>query len=385
MSPVMSVTHLRCASGGGGGADRVILNTVPRLQTGRFSQAVLYLARTPPSVDGLVGPLRGQGVACSVIPGRRVFDLRQFFAIRRFVIENEVGILHCHDAKADLTGYLLRLLRPSLRVLSTLHGWTDKTRRGKLYSRLDKAVLKRFDAVIAVSRHTAGIAEANGIHRVKVVHNGIDPEIWRPMLPDADRSAAVPFTVAFVGRISAEKGPLEFVELAREIVRQQGGCRFWVLGEGPELPAMTVAVEAAGLADSFDFRGHQPPEALRAAYRDIDVLALTSRREGMPMAILEACAMGVCVAAFSVGGVPEIISHGQNGLLAQPGNIGELAGHIVSMRNDQRSRTRLRRQARESVVEHFSVLNQVRQLESVYAELLDGGHPKVRKGDPSAS
>lgn len=385
MNSALCVVQLRCASGGGGGADRVILNTVPRLQSGRFTQSVIYLARKESDVDGLVEPLRRQGVSCQVLAGCRVFDLPQFLAVRRYVIEHKVRILHCHDAKADLYGFLLRLIRPSLKVLGTLHGWTEKTRRGRLYSRLDKTVLKRFDAVIAVSGHTAGIAESNGIRRVTVIHNGIDPDLWCPPSLEDIRSADAPFTIAFIGRISPEKGPLEFVKLAREIVRQQRDSRFWVLGEGPELPAMKAAAEAAGLGGSFEFRGHQSPETLRSAYRDVDVLALTSLREGLPMAVLEACAMGVCVAAFSVGGVPEIIEHGQNGLLAQPGNIGELAGHILSLRRDTRLCSKLRRQARERIVAQFSVRNQVKQLEAVYAKLLEDGTNKNRDGVMSAS
>ena len=380
MNPDISVAHLRCASGGGGGADRVILNTVSRLQAGRFSQSVIYLARTESDVDGLVGPLRRQGLLCQVMPGRRVFDLLQFLALRRFVIGHGISILHCHDAKADVYGFLLRLIHPSLRVLSTLHGWTEKTRRGRLYSRLDKAMLMRFDAVIAVSEHTAGIAGRNGIPRVTVIHNGIDPDLWRPGPPEDGHSSDPPFTIAFVGRLSAEKGSMEFVELAREIEQRLPGSRFVVIGEGSELSAMKDAAEAAGLGDSFDFRGFQPPEIIRSVYPCIDVLALPSRREGLPMAVLEACAMGVCVAAFSVGGVPEIITHGHNGLLAQPGNIGELAGHILSLRRDKLLGDKLRRHARESIVEQFSVRNQVRQLEVVYAKLLDGGTLKVGKG-----
>ncbi len=385
MNPDISVAHLRCASGGGGGADRVILNTVPRLQAGHSSQSVLYLSRTESDAAGLVEPLRRQGVPCQVFPGHRVFDLRQFLAVRRFVMDHQVRILHCHDAKADVYGFLLRLLRPSLKVVSTLHGWTEKTRRGRLYSRLDKAMLRRFDAVIAVSGHTAGIAGNNGIRRVTVIHNGIDPDLWRPGPSVNDRSSDPPFTVAFIGRLSAEKGPLEFVELAREIEQRLPGNRFVVIGEGTELSAMKNAAEASGLGDSFDFRGFQSPENLRAAYSGIDVLALPSRREGLPMAVLEACAMGVCVAAFSVGGVPEIITHGQNGLLAQPGNIGELAGQIVSFRQDGRLGDRLRSLARASIVERFSVQAQVRQLEAVYEACLNSETCKIVDGTISAS
>lgn len=385
MNPDISVTHLRCASGGGGGADRVILNTVPRLQSGRFSQSVLYLSRTESDAAGLVEPLRTQGVPCQVFPGHRVFDLRQFLAVRRFVMEHRVRILHCHDAKADVYGFLLRLMRPSLKVVSTLHGWTEKTRRGRLYSRLDKAMLRRFDAVIAVSGHTAGIAGNNGIHRVTVIHNGIDADLWRPGSPVKAPGSSRPFTIAFIGRLSAEKGPLEFVGLAREVEHRLPGNRFVVIGEGPELAAMKGAAEAAGLGASFDFRGYQDAESLKAAYSGIDVLALPSRREGLPMAVLEACAMGVSVAAYSVGGVPEIIAHGQNGLLAQPGNMGELAGRIVAIRQDEGLGARLGSQARAVIVERFSVQAQVRQLEAVYEAFLNSASRKIRDGAVSTS
>jgi glycosyltransferase involved in cell wall biosynthesis len=369
-------THLRCASGGGGGADRVIFNTVPGLNAGRFGQAVLYLAKRGAEISGLVEPLRQRGLLCEVVPGQRIFDLRQFLAVRRFVLDHKIRLLHCHDAKADLYGFLLRLLHPSLRIISTLHGWTEKTRRGRFYSRLDKAILRRFDAVVAVSEYTATIARSYGIRRTVVVPNGIDPEAWRPTASRDAHPNDPPFTVAFVGRISAEKGPLEFVETARAASRKEPGIRFVVLGEGPDLPAMRAAVASAGLSLNFDFRGYQPPTELKTAYRTMDVLALPSRREGLPMALLEACAMGVCVAAFSVGGIPEVIVHGQNGLLAKPGDTGDLAAQILTLRQDAPLAARLRKNARTTVENHFSVQAQVRQLETIYADTLKPGHLK---------
>lgn len=385
MSPDKVIAHLRCATGGGGGADRVIVNTVRGLRNGPFRQTVIYLVKAGADVSGLVAPLCQLGLLCQVMPGCRIFDVRQFLAVHRFVSENKVGILHCHDAKADVYGFLLHLIRPSLKVVSTLHGWTEKTRRGMLYSRLDKTVLRRFDAVIAVSEHTARIARENGIHRVCVIHNGIDPELWRPAPSEGARSGGYPFTIAFVGRISMEKGPLEFVNLAREIARRQPDSRFVVIGEGPDLPAMKEAAAAAGLSASFDFRGYMPPETLKSAYPDLDVLALTSRREGLPMTILEACAMGVCVAAYSVGGIPEVIQQGHNGLLAQPGNTAELAGQILSLRGNARLGASLRSNAKAIIGERFSIQAQVRQLEAVYETILNGKPVSDRSGAISGS
>ena len=376
MKPDMSVAHLRCASGGGGGADRVIFNTVYRLQVGLFSQAVLYLVKPGTDVIGLVEPLRQRGLLCQVMPGRRIFDLGQFLAVRRFVFDHKVRILHCHDAKADIYGFLLRLMHPSLKVISTLHGWTEKTRRGRLYSRLDKTALRRFDAVIAVSDHTAGIARSHGLRHVYLVHNGIDTDEWQPAPSMQSWQPDHPFTIGFVGRISSEKGPMEFVEVARKIFLQHPLTRFVVVGEGPDLPAMKETVVSAGLGNNFDFLGYQPPKALKMAYMSMDALLLSSRREGLPMAVLEACAMGVCVAAFAVGGVPEIIVHGQNGLLAQPGNTDDLATQVLTLKQDVSLSRTIRSNARATVVSRFSVQSQVRQLEAVYADMVKGGQNK---------
>ncbi|MEI8121170.1 MAG: glycosyltransferase [bacterium] len=370
------IVHLRCASGGGGGADRVILNTIPWLQAGLFSHAVLYLVKPGSDVSGLVNPLSQRGLLCRAMPGRSVFDFRQFLEVRRFVIEHKVRVLHCHDAKADLYGFLLRLTLPSLILISTLHGWTEKTRRGRIYSRLDKTILRRFNVVIAVSEHTARIARAHGIRRVVVVHNGIDPDEWPLAGSRESRNKDDPFTIAFVGRISAEKGPLEFVETARAVALQQPDSRFVVVGEGPDLPAMKEAVTSAGLNRIFEFRGYQSPEALKLAYPAMDVIVLPSRCEGLPMSILEACSMGVCVAAFSVGGVPEIITHGQDGLLAKSGNIGDLASLIVTLRQDESLAARLRRAARTTVETRFSVQVQVRKLEEVYVGMMKADQRK---------
>jgi glycosyltransferase involved in cell wall biosynthesis len=91
--------------------------------------------------------------------------------------------------------------------------------------------------------------------------------------------------------------------------------------------------------------------------------------------------MEVCVAAFSVGGVPEIITHGRNGLLAQPGNIAELAAQILALRQDALLSARLRSNGRATVVNRFSVQAQVRELEAVYADTLrDDRRNKLNRG-----
>jgi glycosyltransferase involved in cell wall biosynthesis len=347
------------------------------MQNGPFRQAVIYLVKAGTDVSGLVNPLRQLGLFCQVMSGCRIFDVRQFLAVRRFVRENKVCILHCHDAKADVYGFLLRLIQPSLKLVSTLHGWTEKTRRGRFYSRLDKVVLRRFDAVIAVSEHTAKIAREKGVQRVSVVHNGIDPKEWNPGLPEGPRQEGHPFAVGFVGRISAEKGPLEFVETAHAVFLKKPDSRFVVIGEGPDLPAMKTAVAEAGLSGNFDFRGYHLPEALKRAYPGLDVLVLPSRCEGLPMTILEAFTMGVCVTAFSVGGIPEVVIHGHNGLLAPPGNVTDLAAQILALRQDSCLSARLRINAKADVASHFSVQAQVRKLEAVYRNMLQADPDKI--------
>jgi glycosyltransferase involved in cell wall biosynthesis len=368
----VAILHLRHSKGGGGGADAVLLQDLSVLDKARFQTGVVYLRKHREQPSRMIQRLRDVGVPCYDHPGNAVVDVRQLLRIARLVARTGTRILHCHDPKSDIYGYLLRLFRPGLRLVCTLHGWTVKVRREALYNWATVLVLRRFDAILAVSESLRRRAETESLPGVHVIPNAIDVESWQR--PDGAWRATPPgkkgIAIGFVGRLSPEKGPLNFVRTVRRVSERAADCEFFVAGEGPERPAMEALAASLHVADRIRFLGHLNEEELRALYRRLDMVLLTSHTEGLPMVILEALAMSLPVVATRVGGVGEIVRDGVNGLLAEQGDIEGLATAVLRLVDSAALRVSLGVEGRKGVVTRFSLPARIAALESLYQGLL---------------
>jgi len=170
-----------------------------------------------------------------------------------------------------------------------------------------------------------------------LLSSGIDVSAYHPK----KRGLELPLRVGFSGRLSEEKAPLAFVDLARMLSSSQ--CRFLMTGAGPL--ESKVRRRAAGLPeDSFSFLG--VVEDIRAHLASLDVLVLPSVLDGRPVVVLEALAAGVPVIASRVGGLSALVRNGETGFLVEPGDTPGIARHLQHLANDLEELERLRRSAR---------------------------------------
>jgi glycosyltransferase involved in cell wall biosynthesis len=179
---------------------------------------------------------------------------------------------------------------------------------------------------------------------IEVIESGIDVSAYRP----AERRRGLPLRVGFSGRLSDEKAPLAFLDLAREL--SDSRFEFSMTGAGP--------LEAAVLRSAADlppgvFRFLGIVDDIRAHIASLDVLVLPSVVDGRPVVVLEAFALGVPVIASGVGGLPELVDEGNTGFLVDPGDTGAIARHLVRLANDPAELERLQQSARAYAVRHF--------------------------------
>ena len=356
--PQLRVTHLRQASGAGGGADGVVADLLAMAAGSSNIQAdVVYLRKPGTTLQPIIARLTESGLPFREIPGRALLDPVQLFHLARFIAREKTALLHCHDPKSDFYGVLLGRLFPRLTLFSTLHGWTRRHRKGRFHAWFDQRLLRAFHGVTAVSQALALEAAEAGVHPVTVLDNGIDTCFW-------SRNAAQPATnkngnptrlVGFAGRLSAEKDPATFLQCAARVGAQFPHSQFLVAGEGAEWTRLQSLAVKLNLGNRVRFFGHLDRTALRAFYSQLDLLVLTSRSEGLPLTLLEGCAMAVPIVATRVGGVATLIASGQSGLLAEAGDVAGLAGLITRLLADPVLARRLAAQGRRTVVERFSL------------------------------
>ena len=159
------------------------------------------------------------------------------------------------------------------------------------------------------------------------------------------------FRIICVARLVPVKG-LETMVKAVDLIQPKANFRAYIVGAGPLQSKLQALIDEIGLTDKVKLCGFLPDEAKRAYLENSDLFVLPSLYEPIPIAILEALAAGLPVVASDVGGIPELVRPGVNGLLVKPGNPHDLAAAISKLIDDSKLRRRLASNARKSVREH---------------------------------
>ena len=198
---------------------------------------------------------------------------------------------------------------------------------------------------------------------------GVDPNEFaaRPF-----RAMPAPFQIICVGRLAAVKGQHVLIAATAALAKQGRQVRLRFVGDGPDRAALVRDVEERCLAEHVSFEGNVNQDKLMEMYQESDVLALSSFAEGLPVVLMEAMAMEIpCVAPW-VNGIPEIITHGSDGLLTPPGDAEALAGAIARLMDDADLRRTLGEKARVKVLEKFDLRRNTERLAGVFERRLSG-------------
>jgi glycosyltransferase involved in cell wall biosynthesis len=199
--------------------------------------------------------------------------------------------------------------------------------------------------------------------RLIVQPNFVEPGLFDRATPSSAPQEGEPHAegyLLFFGRLAREKGARTLIEAMAQVP----GSQLMIAGDGPQRQDLeNLAARVTG--SRIQFSGHQPPESLRATLRRASLVVVPSEwYENCPYTILEAFAAARPVIASDIGGIPELVQDGQNGLLFEPGHAGELADCIRSLLGDSHLRRRLGWSARKKVEAWYSP-------ESHYAGLMD--------------
>ncbi len=229
-----------------------------------------------------------------------------------------------------------------------------------------------------------------GGFRLIPFRNGVDTSRYSPPLYQEKLNAKAALGLGnslvflFVGRLDPKKRVRELVESWAGVLQEKGAGsepRLVIVGTGGEAAAVGGAVEALGLSSSVLLAGMQ--EDLRPYYRAADVFILPSIAEGLSNSMLEAMSSGLAVLASRVGGAREAVAEGENGLLFDPLNRGELKGHILKFIAEPSLSVRMGERSREVAVSRYSMARVTDDLLDIYAGAEPAGHgaPGADRGE----
>lgn len=305
-------------------------------------------------------------------------DLRAVLRARSLMQAGGFEIVHTHMLRADLLGGMAARLAKVPVIVSTVYAIGDfrRARRRRSDRILDaacNALPTQFVAVSEAVRHDcierAGIAP----DQVTVIRTGIDLPP-RPEPEDVERFrrqhriAANHRLVVTLARLSYEKGIDTLIDAATTLRRICPNVRLLVLGDGPDREALRRHIYELGLADIITLGGFH--EDVWPALFASDIVCLPSKSEGMPNALLEAMAADRPIVATSVGGIPEALTHEENGLLVPPERPELLANAMGRLLDDAELARRLGQAARDTVETRFTAQQVARAYAHFYEMLL---------------
>ncbi|KAB2953653.1 glycosyltransferase [Heliorestis acidaminivorans] len=183
--------------------------------------------------------------------------------------------------------------------------------------------------------------------------------------------------VGMVGRFHPVKGHAVLVKAAKEIVKLHRDVRFLLVGDGFHRPEIEEMVIAEGLSPYFIFAGFR--DDVSPVYRAIDILALPSLSEGLCLTVMESMLSGCPVVASRVGGIPEVITDGKDGVLITAGDPLALAAGIVNLLEDREKMKRLSQTALKTIHERFTVKKMAERTEALYEHMMDEDKQIVEK------
>ena len=346
---------------------------------------ILMLGTAPEGRGGvaaLVAVLRGSGLferaqvryVCTHREGSFGTKLRTaaggFWQAVRACLWRRPAIVHAHAAShASFTrkSLLLWLARcAGCQTIFHLHGGGFRQfatlESGVLMRRWIRHTLERSSLVIALTEGWAGFVRSFAPRaRVTVVPNAV------PLAP-ASVHLAEPGRVLFLGRLESGKGVHELLDAVALLAPRFPNLRLVLAGEG-DLAAWRRAADARGIGARVELTGWLVAGARAEQLARAGVFCLPSHAEGLPMALLEAMAAGKAVVASGVGGIPEAVRDGAEGLLVAPRDGAALAAALGRVLDDAVLRARLGAGARARVAQHYSTEAVCGRLAAIYNDL----------------
>lgn len=303
--------------------------------------------------------------------------------IGRFLRARGVDVVHVHNLAPLVYGGLAARLPGVARPAVIYSEHNQIYRAGARARRRFRRYVRLADLAVAVS-HDLRRTLVDGLHvspPVRVLHNGIDPGAFTGADGPAVRrelgARKGQFLVGTAVVLSEQKGICYLLHAARIVRAADPTVCFLVAGDGPLRAELESTAATLGLAETVRFLGYRRdvPRLIAA----LDAYVLPSLWEGLPLALLEALACGKPIVATHVGGNPEVVEDGENGLLVPPRDPEALARAVLTLRRDPALRERMQQANVQKFARSFSVESMVRGHVDLYREAAVRG---ARAGAP---
>ena len=339
----MKVIHL--ISGGDTGGAKTHVHSLLRGLDGKVDLTMVCFMEGPFAQEA-----RELGIPTVVLPGHNIPRILR--TLKRMILEGNYDIIHCHGARGNMMGAIMRRLT-GLPVVTTVHSDYRLDYLGRFLSRLtygtiNTIALRILDYRIGVSDAMVDLLISRGFDPNKLfsIYNGLDftprpakmdrAAFFRSVGLDADENSIV---IGIAARLNPVKDITTLIRAFAIAYAQRPDLRLLIAGDGKQLEELKKLSKDLGVAGQVCFAGWLSD--VDSFYQAIDINTLTSLSETFPYSLTEGARACLPTIASRVGGVPYLIDHGANGLLFEAGDANALATHMITLAADPTLRKRL--------------------------------------------
>lgn len=323
---------------------------------------VIYVCLDEPG--NLAAVLESEGFKVFVLDRKPGFDYGLTKRFSKLLKGQRVALVHAHQYAPFFYSSIARgLLCKRPPILFTEHGRAFPDVRRPKRCLANRFLLKSYDRIVAVGEQVKRALVSNEdlpASRIEVIYNGVDVSRYMAACTKPERKAlreelgvgGETQVVIQVARLNALKDHHTALEAMAQVIRRIPKTEFWIVGEGEERSGIEADILRLGLVDKVRMLGNRSD--VNVLMRVADVFLLTSVSEGIPLTVIEAMFSGLPCVCTNVGGLPEIIEHERNGLLAEAKDPEGLATMVERVLSDSRMSLRLAEAGREGALARFS-------------------------------
>ena len=388
----VKVVHIITRLDKGGSAENTLLTTIG-LDKNKYDVVLIkglslesdMSAEEKTSLDGGLKQAELKGVKLITVPSliRRInpiLDLRTLFRLYRIFLQGKPAIVHTHTSKAGILGRWASFFARIPIIVHTPHGHIFYGYHGKIKTKLfiliEKLTAIITDRIIALTKREKEDHIQFNIskpYKFTVIHSGVNLEDFSKSFDnnkELKKELGIPITdsiVATVGRLVEIKGHRYLLDAARLVLNKIANVTFLFVGDGHLMTELISHASALGIKNKAIFTGWRSDVA--QLINTFDIFALPSLNEGMGRVLVEAMAMGKPIVASNIGGIPDLVKDGSNGILFPPRDVDAMAEAIIKLLLDRELAMKMGKEG-ERISLNYDTGVMVKKIEGLYKDLL---------------
>jgi glycosyltransferase involved in cell wall biosynthesis len=354
------------------GAERWVLALSKHLDDERFHSELAITLEDNSRDLTLVREWQALPAIAHELPMRHRFDWGIIAQLVDLIKARNIDVIHTHGYKSDILG-VIAAKQAKIAVVVTPHGFENaQDWKLRAFIWLGCQAMRFADRVVPLSPALVDDVKRYGISEPQLcyIQNGVDLSEVEAVRDDASMTAeTAKLRIGFIGQMISRKNIDSLLRVFAQVhQRLNGQVELVLLGDGESRAHLEQQAQQARARDDIHFLGFRDDRL--ALLKTFDLFVMTSTLEGIPRCLMEACAMGIPVAAYDIDGVDQLISHEKTGLLAPLGDEKMLAQHWCQLLNEPDYARELATAGVEFVNTHFSAARMADEYATLFSDLV---------------